>query len=35
LKRVAKELNKAISDEKLMEIITRANLDRDGAVGFE
>jgi centrin-1 len=35
LKRVARELNEAMSDEELMEMITRADLDRDGAVDFE
>jgi centrin-1 len=35
LKRVARELNEAMSDEELLEMITRADLDRDGAVDFE
>ena len=35
LKRVARELNEVMSDEELLEMITRADLDRDGAVDFE
>lgn len=34
LKRVAKELNENMSDEELNEMITRADLDRDGYVDF-
>ena len=35
LKRVARELNENMSDEELQEMITRADLDRDGTVNFE
>lgn len=34
LKRVARELNENMSDEELNEMITRADLDRDGYVDF-
>lgn len=34
LKRVARELNENMSDEELNEMITRADLDRDGLVDF-
>jgi Ca2+-binding EF-hand superfamily protein len=35
LKRVARELNENMSDEELNEMITRADLDRDGLVDFK
>lgn len=35
LRRVARELNENMSDEELKEMITRADLDRDGEVDFE
>ena len=35
LKRVAKELNENMSDEELQEMITRADIDKDGKVSFE
>lgn len=35
LKRVCKELNENMTDDELTEMITRADLDRDGKVSFE
>jgi len=35
LKRIAKELNEHMTDEELLELIQRADNDRDGAVDFE
>jgi Ca2+-binding EF-hand superfamily protein len=35
LRKIAKELNEHMSDEELLELITRADNDRDGAVDFE
>ena len=35
LRRIAKELNEHMTDEELLELVTRADNDRDGAVDFE
>ena len=35
LRRVAKELNESIKDDELSEMITRADLNKDGKVDFE
>ena len=35
LRRIAKELNEHMTDEELLELISRADNDRDGAVDFE
>jgi Ca2+-binding EF-hand superfamily protein len=35
LRRVAKELNEAMSEDELNEMIARADLDKDGAVSFD
>ncbi|MCQ2820640.1 MAG: EF-hand domain-containing protein [archaeon] len=35
LRRVAKELNETIKDDELNEMITRADLNKDGRVDFE
>jgi Ca2+-binding EF-hand superfamily protein len=35
LRRIAKELNEQMSDEELMDLIQKADNDRDGAVDFE
>ena len=35
LRKIARELNEQMSDEELMELVTRADNDRDGAVDFE
>ena len=35
MRRVAQELGEEISDEELQEIITRADIDGDSALGFE
>jgi Ca2+-binding EF-hand superfamily protein len=35
LRRIAKELNEQMSDEELLDLIQKADNDRDGAVDFE